>query len=76
MCPPAPFGGSRFCPVDAAELCGYKVDKVRLGCCVGVWGGQRATERRVLLARLGTEAPVPGGAGGGVLVCVCVGGII
>jgi hypothetical protein len=29
VCPPAPFGGSRFCPVDGAEMCGYKVDKVR-----------------------------------------------
>lgn len=28
VCPPAPFGGSRMCPSDGADLCGYKVDKV------------------------------------------------
>lgn len=30
MCPPAPFGGSRVVPSDGTELCGYKVDKVRV----------------------------------------------
>jgi cytochrome P450 len=28
VCPPAPFGGSRICPVDGVDMCGYKVDKV------------------------------------------------
>jgi hypothetical protein len=31
VCPPAPFGGSRMCPVDDTDMCGYKVDKVRGG---------------------------------------------
>lgn len=48
LCPPAPFGGSRVCPVDGTDLCGYKVDKVRA--CWRFRGRARVGEEGIALA--------------------------